>query len=334
MTTDPVTKVCLKEELKQLLPAPWVQVAWLVLGAVFVAFYWSSFASMAHTWWIQEDYQHGFFVPIFALVLLWVRRDMIMTPLTRRGSWWALPIFGFWAAMRWTAVYFNYGSLPELSILPFVAAVAVFVGGWQGLRWAWPAILFLFFMIPLPGSVQGLASEWLQAQATRLSVYVIQTLGIPAVAQGNVIQLADHPLEVARACSGLRMMMLFFAICIGAAFVVRRPLWERLVMIASAAPIAVISNVARIVLTAVLYQIAAHWPSVIDLEKSGDTIHKWAGFLMMPIGLLLLLAVMSLLSKLLVEPPPDRPFLTGGMLPGIGTAATTETRQGVRRRQR
>ncbi len=330
MEPETRTNLTIKEDLKRLLPGPRVLLGWLVLAGVFVLFYRSSIRYLVQTWWTQEDYQHGFFVPIFALVLLWLRRDMIV-PFSGRGSWWGLPLFGLWAAMRWTAVYFNYGTLPELSMIPFFVGVAIFVGGWPGLRWAWPAILFLFFMIPLPGAVQGMASQQLQALATRLSIFVIQTLGIPAVAQGNVIQLTEQTLEVARACSGLRMMMLFFAICIGAAFVSHRPLWERLVMIASAAPIAVMSNVARIVLTAILYEIAGRWPAVLNLETSGETIHNWAGYLMMPFGLLLLLVEMSLLSKLLIAPMPDRPLAVDRVLAGGGIETTV---QPVPRRRR
>ena len=301
MQTEPEKTPGVKEELKRLLPETKVQVAWLVLAGVFVWFYWSSFHDLLRAWMTSEDYQHGFIVPVFAVALLWIRRDMV-PQLGGSGSWWGLPLFGVWAVMRWTAVYFNYGSLPELSMLPFFAGTALFVGGWQGLLWAWPAIIFLFFMIPLPGAVQGMASEQLQAIATRLSTFIIQTCGIAAISQGNVIQLTERPLEVARACSGLRMMMLFFALCIGAAFVTRRPLWEKLVMIASAAPIAVAANVARIVLTAIVYEIATFWPSMIDLDTAAELIHEWAGYVMMPIGLLLLLAEMTLLSKLMIKP--------------------------------
>ena len=73
-------------------------------------------------------------------------------------------------------------------------------------------------------------------------------------------------------------------------------------MIASAAPIAVASNVARIVLTAVIYQLPPLWPSLIDLDTAAEVIHQWAGYMMMPIGLLLLLAEMSLLNKLMIAP--------------------------------
>ena len=233
METATPSKASFSEEFKRLLPERKVLLAWLVLLIVFAWFHWSSLRWLPSVWWHQEDYQHGFFVPIFSLVLLWLRRDMI--PRSPRGSWWGLPLFAVWAVMRWVAIYFNYESLPELSLLPFVAGMTLFVGGWQGLRWAWPSILFMIFMLPLPGVIQGLASRELQRVATFISCWLIQMIGIPAVAQGNVIQLTEKPLEVARACSGLRMMMLFFAICVAAAFLSRQPLWEKLLIVASAA---------------------------------------------------------------------------------------------------
>ena len=211
-----------------------------------------------------------------------------------------------------------------MSILPFCAGVAIFVGGWQGFLWAWPSIVFLAFMIPLPGSIQSLFSYHLQSVATHLSVFVIQTLGIPAVAEGHTIRLTEeHLLNVAEACSGLRMMMLFFALCVGAAFVVRRPLWEKIVIILSAAPIAVIANATRIIFTAILYQIGIQWPSVLDLSEWGGTIHDWAGYVVeMPTGMLLLWAETALLSKLML-PSVDRPLVSSSLLPDVGSATMT-----------
>jgi exosortase len=321
MESKTTTKINYQEEIKRMLPAPSAQIAWIVLALVFCWTYWSSFWHLFGAWKTQEDYQHGFVVPIFAVVLLWLRRDMLQSKASSSGHLWGLPLIFLWALMRWTAVYFNYGSLPELSLLPFLAGVALFVGGWRGILWAWPAILFLIFMIPLPGSIQGIASGRLQSLATRISTYAIQTLGIPAVASGNIIQMTEeHQLNVAEACSGLRMMTLFFAICLGGAFVTRRPLWEKLVMIASAPFIALVSNAIRIILTGIFTQIGISWPNVLDLAKWHGTIHDWAGYLMMPIGLLLLLAEMTLLAKLMIE-PSDRPLVAGRVMKGPGAAA-------------
>ena len=102
------------------MPDTKVAVAWLALLAVVIAFYWGSIGHLVKMWIGQEDYQHGFFVLPFALFLLWYRREMIV-PFSDRGSWWGFGFLGFWLLMRLVTVYFNYGSLPEMSIIPFCA---------------------------------------------------------------------------------------------------------------------------------------------------------------------------------------------------------------------
>jgi exosortase len=201
-----------------------------------------------------------------------------------------------------------------MSVLPFIAGAMLFAGGWRMLLWAWPAIVFLVFMLPLPGGIQGWLSLQLQGIATRISVYTIQTLGMPAMRQENVICLTGGPLNVEQACSGLRMMMMFFALCIGAAFVVKKPLWEKLFIIGSAIPIAIVSNVARIVVTAVCFELARHWPSLMNAESASKVIHDWAGYLIeMPCGMLLLWLELTLLSKLLIPPLSEQPLMMGGL---------------------
>jgi len=303
------------QELRKWLPDRPALVAWLAVVGVFLWTYWSSIHRLLRAWEAPE-YGHGYFVPVFAVFLLWYRRDMIDRSSTNQGSLWGLPFIGLWAVMRWTAVYYAYGSLPEISLLPFLVGLTIFVGGWPALRWAWPAIGFLVFMIPLPGAVQGMLAHPLQRISTYASVYVIQTLGIPAVSQGNTIILTEKELGVVEACSGLRMLMLFFAICFGAAFVVRKPLWEKLVIVASAIPIAVLSNVARISLTAILCEIARQWPSIISMEQADEFFHGMAGLLMMPVALLILWAELAVISKLMIAPLPERPLVANERLTG------------------
>lgn len=304
------------QELRNWLPDRPALVAWLAVIGVFLWTYQSSVLALFRAWEAPE-YGHGYFVPVFAVFLLWYRRDMISRSSANQGSLWGLPFIGLWAVMRWTAVYFNYGSLPEMCLLPFLIGLTIFAGGWQALRWAWPAVGFLVFMIPLPGAIQGRLAHPLQKIGTYASVYVIQTLGIPAVSQGNTIVLTEKELGVVEACSGLRMLMLFFAICFGAAFVVRKPLWEKLVIVASAIPIAVVSNVARISLTAILCEIARQWPSIISMEQADEFFHGMAGLLMMPVALLILWAELAMISKLMIAPLSERPLVAQEGLTGV-----------------
>lgn len=291
-----------------------------LFGLFFFTYVWE-FQKLIGTYWDNPDYAHGFFVPFFSLYLLWYRKDMLPA-VPQRGSWWGLAFFAIWALIRWVGVYFHYDWFEPFSIVPCLTAITLFIGGWQVLLWAWPALVFLFFIVPLPGLLATFLSDPLQRIGTVISVFLIQTLNIPALAQGNTIVLRDaQPLEVAQACSGIKMLMLFFTLCVGAAFLMRKPVWERILIVISAPPIAVIANVFRITLTAVLYEIAHQWPTIISTETAEKVFHDFAGLLMMPLALLLLWGEMTLISKLMIQPITDRTLVvrgTTGNLLGMG----------------
>src|SRR5690349_20010659 len=119
-------------------------------------------------------------------------------------------------------------------------------------------------------------SHKLQRVATISSTWLLQLIGLPAVSEGNVILLPIGRIGVGEACSGLRMLLVFFTITVLAAFLIRRPLWERLVVALSAVAIAMSSNVIRITATAVLYEYCG--------ESLALTVyHDMAGWLMMPL---------------------------------------------------
>jgi exosortase len=249
-------------------------------------------------WWNEPDYFHGFLVPVFAVVLLWSRRGM-MESFAPRGNSWGFAFLALTAAMRWAAAFFSYELLDPLSLVPCLAGVVLFIGGWRALRWAGPSIVFLVFMVPAPGVVGEMLRHPLQRIATITSTYILQTCGIPAVAQGNVILLTEGQLGVADACSGLRMMMLFFTVCVGAVLLMKLALWEKVLIVLSAVPIAVVANVIRITATGILYETASG-------ELAEVMYHDLAGWFMMPLAVLLLWGEMAIISRLYYVPEPER----------------------------
>lgn len=267
-----------------------------VLAAVAYS-YAGIFELLAHTWWTEADYSHGFLVPVFSAYLLWHRRSLLPTG-RASGAWWGLVLIAVAGAMRWGSTYFFYPLLAPVSLLPCLLGVALLAGGVAAAKWSWPAILFLIFMIPLPGALAGLLSNPLQTLATNASTWLLQTLGMPAIARGNVILLAKNEIGVVDACSGLRMLMLFTAITVGASFVIDRPLWEKVLISLSAMAIGLVVNILRITVTAFAYEYVG--------KKLGDLIfHDLAGWLMMPAATLLLMLELFVLSKILVAPPGE-----------------------------
>lgn len=298
MTADQHTQT---EVPVSVLRRPGVLVLLVLIGMVLIWSYWSPIVFLAERWWNDPDYTYGFLVPLFSGYLLWHRRDMI--PAIRLdGSWWGLVLIGLAAGMRWGGAYMFLNLPDPASLVPCLAGVTLVIGGWAALHWSWPAIFFLGFMVPVPGNIAGILSHPLQRIGAIVSTAIIQTLGIPSVARGNVIVLPETELGVAEACNGLPMMMLFFAVCFGAVFLSNRRSYEKLIIVAAAAPIAVMANVIRITATAVLYQTGG-----VDLGNK--FFHDLAGWFMMPLAVVLLWTLLWILDHALVTPQQQRPLM-------------------------
>lgn len=284
ITTVPATRL-----IRRVVPA-------VMLGSGLIWFYWATLLEMVKRWSTDPRYAHGYLVPIFALVLLWLRRDRLAA-IAPRSNWGGLVLVVLAIAMRMTGAYIYFGWLETISILPAVAGLCVLVWGWPSLRWSWPAIVFLIFMVPLPYRLEGALAHPLQRVATKVSTYALQTLGFPALAEGNVIHLNDVELGVVEACSGLSMLFTFFAIAAGVVLVIRRPWLDKVLIVASAVPIALVVNMIRITVTGVLHEL-------VGSRLANLVFHDLAGWLMMPMAMVLLWFELELLARLFVQPSP------------------------------
>ena len=197
-------------------------------------------------------------------------------------------------------------------------------------RWSWPAIAFLAFMMPLPFVVETAMAYPLRRLATVVSTYVLQTCGCPAIAEGNIIHINEIPLGVEDACNGLGMLVTFFALSTLLAMVVEMPWFDRVVIVASAAPIALIANTARIAGTGLAYH---HWGR--DSEAAQAILHDLAGWLMMPLALGLLWLELKYLQNLFVAEAERKPLpLFKPKTPGpLGLAAAAPAGEPARRTQ-
>ncbi len=276
----------------------------VVVGGCLLWSTWPALAAMADRWARDPRYAHGYFVPLFALALLWMRRSMVKEA-APAGTAWGLVLVAAGAALQLAAGYYRLEwRLDALALVPYLAGLVLLLGGWRFLGWAWPSLAFLAFMVPLPYRVETAMGPPLQFLATAASTYILQTLGFMAFAEGFVIQLNEAKIGVIEACNGLSMLMTFIALSTAAALVVKRPLLDRIVLVASAVPVALVANIFRITLTGVLHEIMGG-------HVSSTFYHDLAGWVMMPLALALYWLEIAILSRLLIEARYEAPPALG-----------------------
>ncbi len=272
----------------------WIAAA-VLLGAVFIWSYWPTLRMLESLWRYVQDYSHGYIVVPLAIYILWARRDRLPAPSTGL-AWTGLVFVALSMAMRFAGAWYYLESLEGWSILPWVFGVTWFFFGRKVAWWSLPSVLFLAFMVRIPFRAELALSLQLQLISTKLACWGLQLLGQPALSEGNLIYLANlpQPLEVAEACSGMRIFIGVAALAFAFVVVVRRAWWEKALLVASFIPIALISNATRVMATGLLY---CH----ISEEAGRKFSHDIAGYAMIVYAAALFALVLWYLGKLIGE---------------------------------
>jgi len=265
-----------------------------VLSALLVWAYLPMLSVFADKWLNDPQYSHGLLVPFFSAYL--IRRAWRSGTFTPKP----LPIIGCVLlmaslAMRVVAGSMLFHQLDAASLLLALTAIILAAGGWPLLKRTGPAIGFLIFMIPLPYELERNVGQPLKTTATVCSTFLLQTLGQPALRDGNLILIDEVRLGVVDACSGLKMLMTFAAFSIGAVVLMDRSRFEKFMIVLGIVPIAIAANVLRITATGLSYVVFTN-------KGTTEFLHDLHGWLMMPVGLALLGLELWVLTRLIVEP--------------------------------
>ncbi len=227
-------------------------------------------------------------------------RGAQLMQVTAGVRWAGVGVLGVSLLVRLVAAYYDMNPLDRLSFIGALLGCCVLVGGPALLRWAGPPLAFLVFMFPLPSVLERNVLLKLQGLAALASTWTLQLLGCPATRDGNKLLVDQIPLDVADACSGLRMATIFGAMSVALAILmVERPWWDRVTILISAIPVALVTNVIRITGTALLYMF---FPESKGLQH---LVHDWAGLAMMPIAMGILWLELEILRKISVPMDTD-----------------------------
>ena len=183
-----------------------------------------------------------------------------------------------------------------------VRALILLLFGWKVFRKVSPILLFFCLMLPLPNIIQYYVGLNLQQWATSSAVFCLETIGYPVVQEGHTIEIGNVGVAVLEACNGLRMITAFFVISGLVVLLVERTWWEKLVILVSSLPIALLCNTLRLTVTAIFFTIlkGEYWEKVF---------HDFGGYAMMPLALAIVVGELWLLTKLTVFPTEEKAII-------------------------
>jgi exosortase len=244
---------------------------------------------MASQWWQDPNYTHGFFVPVFALFLLWERRAKLAT-LRINPAWSGLVILLFALMTLLVGTIKSGFFLYRVSVLLFVAGMVVFLAGWKHLAAISFPLAFLVLMIPSSTLMEQITFP-LQIIASKAASFLLMLAGVPAIREGNIILLPSAQLEVAEACSGIRSLFSLLTLTIVYGYLAETKIGVRVLLSFMAVPISVFANALRIAFTGLMVE---GW----GVERAQGTIHALSGWFVFVASLALVFLIHRLVHIL------------------------------------
>ncbi len=228
----------------------------------------------------QPDWSHALAVPFISA--WFVRRQWHRVRETgAQTCWWGLPVMALGVAAYILALYpVRNAMLAGYAAILDLLGLVWFVGGTRVIRLLWFPICYLGFAVKISDKIWDLVAWRLQLFAARISAACLTLFGLDAQVRGAVIEIwvgLDRAtrLNVAEACSGLRMLMALAALGTAFVYVWPRPWWKRLLLLGLTVPIAVMVNVGRVTLAGLLSRSAP--------QLAGSALHAWVGtFMVVP----------------------------------------------------
>jgi exosortase len=254
-------------------------------------------------WYNESNWSHGFLIPLFSAFLLYSRRQELLS-VPRRVCLWGLPVVLIAIVAEVLAVYPVKNTWTYwMSMVLLTFGLVLYLGGWRIIRLTALPILYFVLAIPIPGLLYERIALPLQNLAARASMLLLRAMGTEISVRASHLEIVSvegnwYPLTVAEACSGVRSLLAYVALGVAWAYLTDRPIWQRVILVLAAVPIAILTNVLRVAITASMY--------VLDKPQLGQRfMHEFTGMLMLVPALLMFWGLAKLLDSLFVEVEDD-----------------------------
>ena len=263
---------------------------WWLPFVVLTVVYLPALIDLVEDWYTDANYSHGFLIPLVSGYLLYRKRETLAAnvgPVDRAGLWLVGAGMMLFVVANGAAEYFTL----RFSLVVTLFGLVYFLFGRRMIRYCWFELAFLVFMIPIPYVIHYAATFPMQLAASKITVAILNVLGAGAVRQGNIIHLGGISLEVAEACSGIRSLVSLGALGAIYAYISLKHNGARTLLFLSTAPVAILANVARVFVSALLAYAAS-------VDVTIEPVHTIMGLLVFVVAFVLLAILATLLRRI------------------------------------
>ena len=250
---------------------------------------------------MPSDWGHTLIVPAVVAYFVWLRREELksaqiapcwlgLLPVVLGVGWYSLCVFG-------PRPLFHHNLMGAGVYLTLFGVVLLLLGT-GAMRWLWFPVAYLaVFSQTISEVVLNRVTFQLQDLAAAGAYLLLAVLGLEVDRAGNTLTVwsegVPHPLNVAEACSGMRMLIAFLALGTYFAYVNLTITWQRIALVLCAVPVALAVNVLRVTSLGIL--------SVVDANLAQGEFHHFIGVLWLLPGLAMFLGVVWLLRRMVVD---------------------------------
>jgi exosortase len=185
----------------------------------------------------------------------------------------------------------------------------------------WLPVAYLVFAMPLPARMYYTITIPMRKMASVVAAAILNVLpDVTCQAEGVVINGVRNTaagaeainLNVAEACSGMRLLMAFLALGVAMAYLEYRPVVHRVVLLCSTIPIAIFCNMLRVLVTGLIY-------IYIGSQYATGMLHTVLGMVMLGVAFSLYGLLVMLMNQIFIEEDDHGELLV------VGNSATGPT---------
>ncbi len=276
-----------------------------ILTALVLFVFWDFFESQIRFAVKQQaDWGHTVIIPLIAGYFIYLkRRELLARPF--RTTWVGLipVVIGIvWYVICWLGPpAIRHHNLQGAGLTITLFGLVLLFFGFSAMTMLWFPLLYMcMFGQTVSAKLMTYVTYPMQDLTAKGSWVVLNLVGIDTDRRGNILTVWDNgvpkPLNIAEACSGMRMLMAFMALGVAMAYTGLKHFWQRAPLVLLGIPTAIFVNILRVVTLAML--------SLYDADFAAGDFHTFIGLLWLVPAFMMYLGLQWILRQLVVEEAP------------------------------